>query len=170
VVCGGVVQGVYANWCGPLTVYLLDYDDLRADDNLAEAVGRTAELPQVAVEAGLARAVAEYHALACRQATRRRRGPENHADADRSLRRVPPAGPRGPPLSGLPAAGAPALPRRTRVPAQAGSAGHADRRNAGAAGGLSRGAHPPGGFGARVASDVGLADLPRATRAGAGGD
>ena len=45
----------------------------RADD-LAEAVGRTAELPQVAVEAGLARAVAEYHALATRQATRRQAG------------------------------------------------------------------------------------------------
>jgi hypothetical protein len=71
VVRGGVVQGVYANRRGPLTVYLLDYDDLRADDDLAENVGRTAELPQVAVEAGLARAVAEYRALATRQATRR---------------------------------------------------------------------------------------------------
>jgi len=74
VVRGGVVQGVYAKRCGPLTVYLLDYDDLRADDDLAEAVGRTAELPQVAVEAGLARAVAEYHALATHQATRRHAG------------------------------------------------------------------------------------------------
>jgi hypothetical protein len=71
VVRGGVVQGVYANRCGPLTVYLLDYDDLRADDDLAENVGRTAELPQVAVEAGLARAAAEYQELATRQATRR---------------------------------------------------------------------------------------------------
>lgn len=74
VVRGGVVQGVYAKWCGPLTVYLLDYDDLQADDDLAEAVGRTAELPQVAVEARLARAVAEYRALATRQATRRQAG------------------------------------------------------------------------------------------------
>jgi hypothetical protein len=74
VVRGGVVQGVYANRCGPLTVYLLDYDDLRADDDLAENVGRTAELPKVAVEAGLARAVAEYRALARRQATRRQAG------------------------------------------------------------------------------------------------
>jgi hypothetical protein len=74
VVGGGVVQGVYARKCGPLTVYLLDYDDLRADDDLAEAVGRTAELPQVAVEAGLARAVAEYRALATRQAPRRQTG------------------------------------------------------------------------------------------------
>ena len=74
VVRGGVVQGVYAKRCGPLTVYLLDYDDLRADDDLAEAVGRTAELPQVVVEAGLARAVAEYHAQATRHATRRQAG------------------------------------------------------------------------------------------------
>jgi hypothetical protein len=74
VVRGGVIQGVYAKRCGPLTVYLLDYDDLQADDDLAEAVGRTAELPQVAVEAGLARAVAEYHALATHQATRRHAG------------------------------------------------------------------------------------------------
>jgi hypothetical protein len=71
VVRGGVVQGVYAKRCGPLTVYLLDYDDLRADDDLAEAVARTAELPQVTVETTLARAVAEYRALATRQAPRR---------------------------------------------------------------------------------------------------
>ena len=71
---GGVVQGVYAKRRGPLTVYLLDYDDLRADDDLAENVGRTAELPQVAVEAGLARAVTEYRALARRQATHRQAG------------------------------------------------------------------------------------------------
>jgi hypothetical protein len=70
VVRGGVVQGVYANRCGPLTVYLLDYDDLRADNDLAEAVGRTAELPQVAVETALARAVAEYRGLARRQTPR----------------------------------------------------------------------------------------------------
>jgi hypothetical protein len=79
VVRGGVVQGVYANRCGPLTVYLLDYDDLRTDDDLAEAVGRTAELPQVAVETALARAVAEYRAAAAGQARLRRaaefRGP-----------------------------------------------------------------------------------------------
>lgn len=71
VVRGGVVQGVYANRCDPLTVCLLDYDDLRADDDLAEAVGRTAERPQIAAEAGLARAAAEYQDLATRQATRR---------------------------------------------------------------------------------------------------
>jgi hypothetical protein len=69
-----VVQGVYAKWCGPLTVYLLDYDDLRADDNLADDVGRTAELPQVTVETALARAVAEYRDVATRQATLRQAG------------------------------------------------------------------------------------------------
>jgi hypothetical protein len=74
VVRGGVVQGVYAKRCGPLTVYLLDYDDLRADDDLAEAVARTAELPQVTVETTLARAVAEYRALARRQSPRRQAG------------------------------------------------------------------------------------------------
>jgi hypothetical protein len=74
VVHGGVVQGVYANRWGPLTVYLLDYDDLRADADLAENVGRTADLPQVTVETALARAVAEYRALARRQATRRQAG------------------------------------------------------------------------------------------------
>ena len=68
VVQGGVVQGVYADRCGRLTVYLLDDDDLRADDDLAEHVGRTGELPQVTVEAGLARAVAEYRSVATRQA------------------------------------------------------------------------------------------------------
>lgn len=72
VVHGGVVQGVYANRCRPLTVYLLDYDDLRADDGLAEQVRRTGEVPQVTVEAGLARAVAEYRAIATRQARVRR--------------------------------------------------------------------------------------------------
>jgi hypothetical protein len=69
-----VVRGVYAKRCGPLTVFILDYDDLRADDDLAENVGRTAELPQVTVEAGLARAVAEYRGVATRQATRRQAG------------------------------------------------------------------------------------------------
>jgi hypothetical protein len=68
VVHGGVVQGVYAERCAPLTVYLLDYDDLRADDNLAEDVGETGALPQVPIEAGLARAMAEYRAVATRQA------------------------------------------------------------------------------------------------------
>ncbi len=75
VVQGGVVQGVYADRCDQLTVYLLDYDDLRGDDDLAEHVGGTGELPQVIVEAGLARAVAEYRSVAIRQA-RRRRGAE----------------------------------------------------------------------------------------------
>jgi hypothetical protein len=68
VVQGGVVQGVYADRCGRLTVYLLDYDDLRGDDHLAERVGRTDELAQVTVEAGLARAVAEYRLVGIRQA------------------------------------------------------------------------------------------------------
>ncbi|MGH7358820.1 MAG: hypothetical protein ACREJR_08400 [Candidatus Rokuibacteriota bacterium] len=72
VVHGGVVQGVYAGRCGPLTVYLLDYDDLRGDDALAEQVRRTGEFPQVTVEAGLARALAEYRAVAAGQARLRR--------------------------------------------------------------------------------------------------
>jgi hypothetical protein len=72
VVHGGVVQGVYADRCAPLTVYLLDYDDLRADDDLAEDVAETGALPQVAIEAGLARAMAEYRAIATRQARVRR--------------------------------------------------------------------------------------------------
>jgi hypothetical protein len=50
----------------PLTVYLLDYDDLRADD--AEQVARTRELPQLPVETGLARAAAEYRATTAGQA------------------------------------------------------------------------------------------------------
>ena len=72
VVQGGVVQGVYAQRCGPLTVCLLDDDDLRADDDLAEEVARTGEVPQVLVEARLDRAVAEYHGVAASQARRRR--------------------------------------------------------------------------------------------------
>jgi hypothetical protein len=72
---GGAVQGVYADRCGPLTVYLLDYDDLLGDDALAEQVGATRELPEIGVEAGLARAVAEYRAVAARQ-TRRQRAAE----------------------------------------------------------------------------------------------
>jgi hypothetical protein len=72
VVHGGVVQGVYADRCAPLIVYLLDYDDLRADDDLAEDVGESGALPQVPIEAGLARAMAEYRAVATRQARVRR--------------------------------------------------------------------------------------------------
>jgi hypothetical protein len=72
VVHGGVVQGVHADQCAPLTVYLLDYDDLRADDDLAEDVGETGALPRVPLEAGLARAMAEYRAVATRQARVRR--------------------------------------------------------------------------------------------------
>ena len=68
VVQGGVVQGVYAERCGQLTVLLLDYDDLQGDDALAEHVGETGKLPQISVEAGLARAVAEYRSVATRQA------------------------------------------------------------------------------------------------------
>jgi hypothetical protein len=71
VVQGGVVQGVYAQRDGPLTVCLLDYDDLRSDDDLAEEVARTGEVPQVLVEAGLRRVLAEYRSVATRQARRR---------------------------------------------------------------------------------------------------
>jgi hypothetical protein len=67
-----VVQGVYAQRCGALTVCLLDYDDLRADDGLAKEVARTGELPQLPVETGLARATAEYRAAAAGQARLRR--------------------------------------------------------------------------------------------------
>jgi hypothetical protein len=68
VVQGGVVQGIYGERCGSLTVYLLDYDDLRADGDLADQVITTGELPQILVEAGLGRAVAEYRAATTRQA------------------------------------------------------------------------------------------------------
>ena len=71
VVQGGTVQGVYAERLGRFTVYLLDYDDLRADDELAEGVVRTGVLPELAVEPGLATAVAEYRAVAARQARHR---------------------------------------------------------------------------------------------------
>jgi hypothetical protein len=64
---GGTVQGIYAERCGRLMVYLLDYDDLRADDELAEGVVRTGVLPELAVESGLATAVGEYRAVAARQ-------------------------------------------------------------------------------------------------------
>jgi hypothetical protein len=72
VVQGGTVQGVYADRRGPCRVYLLDYDDLGADDRRAEHVGEAGALPEVPVESGLARAVAEYRAVATRQAWRRR--------------------------------------------------------------------------------------------------
>jgi hypothetical protein len=65
---GGAVQGVYAERCGRLTVYLLDYDDLRDDGELGEQVIDTGELPQILVEAGLVRAVTEYRAAATGQA------------------------------------------------------------------------------------------------------
>jgi hypothetical protein len=68
VVQGGAVQGIYGQRCGSLTVYLLDYDDLQADGDLAEQVVASGELPQILVEAGLRRAVAEYRAAATRQA------------------------------------------------------------------------------------------------------
>lgn len=68
VVRGGAVQGLYGQRCGSLTVYLLDYDDLRADGDLAEQVIATGELPEILVEAGLGRAVAEYRGAATRQA------------------------------------------------------------------------------------------------------
>ena len=71
VVQGGTVQGVYADHRGRLTVHLLDYDDLRADDNLAEGIATTGILPELAVEPGLATAVAEYRAVAARQARHR---------------------------------------------------------------------------------------------------
>jgi hypothetical protein len=72
VVQGGTVQGVYADRRGRCTVYLLDYDDLRADDDLAEHVGRTGALPPIPIESGLSRAVAEYRAVASRQVWPRR--------------------------------------------------------------------------------------------------
>ena len=81
VVQGGAVQGVYAERCGTLTVYLLDYDDLRADGDLAEEVDETGELPQVLVEAGLGRVVAEYRAVATRQARLDGRRPADARDA-----------------------------------------------------------------------------------------
>jgi len=67
VVQGGTVQGIYAERRGRLVLYLLDYDDLRADDELAEGVVRTGALPELAVESGLATAVGEYRAVAARQ-------------------------------------------------------------------------------------------------------
>jgi hypothetical protein len=71
VVQGGTVQGVYAEQRGRCTVHLLDYDDLRADDGLAEGVATTGMLPELAVEPGLATAVAEYRAVAAHQARHR---------------------------------------------------------------------------------------------------
>ena len=49
VVQGGVVQGVYSQRGGPLTVCLLDYDDLRSDERL-EAMAR--RVPVVASAVG----------------------------------------------------------------------------------------------------------------------
>jgi len=72
VVQGGTVQGVYADRRGRCTVSLLDSDDLRADDALAEHVGVAGALPHITVESGLERTVAEYRAVATRQARRRR--------------------------------------------------------------------------------------------------
>jgi hypothetical protein len=69
---GGVVHGVYADRSDTLTVYLLDYDDLGGDDALAEQVAASRELPEIGVEAGLARAMAEYRAAATRHARHRR--------------------------------------------------------------------------------------------------
>ena len=60
----------------PLTVHLLDDDDL--EDDMAEQVAGTGELPQITVEAGLARAVAEYRSVATRQARRRRATETGH--------------------------------------------------------------------------------------------
>jgi hypothetical protein len=71
VVQGGTVQGVYAERCGRLTVYLLDYDDLRGDDALAVGVVKTGVLPELAVESGLSRAVNEYRMGAAEQARHR---------------------------------------------------------------------------------------------------
>jgi hypothetical protein len=65
---GGAVQGIYGDQCRSLTVYLLDYDDLEADGDLAEQVIATGDLPEMPVEAGLAREVGEYRAAAARQA------------------------------------------------------------------------------------------------------
>jgi hypothetical protein len=71
VVQGGTVQGVYADHRGRFTVHLLDYDDLRADDDLAECVATTGMLPELAVEPMLATAVAEYRAVAAHQSRHR---------------------------------------------------------------------------------------------------
>jgi hypothetical protein len=71
VVQGGTVQGVYADHRGRFTVHLLDYGDLRADDDLAEGVATTGMLPELAVEPGLTTAVAEYRTVAARQARHR---------------------------------------------------------------------------------------------------
>jgi hypothetical protein len=53
-------------------VCLLDDDDLHADDECAEDVTRTGELPQLPVETGLARALAEYRAVRAGQVRLRR--------------------------------------------------------------------------------------------------
>ena len=98
-------------------------------------VGRTGELPQVTVEAGLARAVAEYRALATRQArVGSGGGPprQNHADADRGAGDAVPGRalprPRACAVGGRARAAArtagsrsTSAARSTTVPAQAGS-------------------------------------------------
>ena len=71
VVHGGTVQGVYAGRRDRFTVHLLDDDDLRADDDLAEGVATTGMLPELVVEPRLATAVAEYRTVAARQARHR---------------------------------------------------------------------------------------------------
>ena len=77
--------------------------------------------------------------------------------------------PVGAPLPGLPRAGPSALPgRRTRA-RPSGPASPRCRGDGGAAGALSRGAHPRGRLGTRVASLVGLAEVSGAVPAGAHG-
>jgi hypothetical protein len=49
---------------------VLDYDDIRADDELAESVASTGILPELAVECGLAAAMAAYRTVATHQAHR----------------------------------------------------------------------------------------------------
>jgi hypothetical protein len=48
-------RGVYAQRCGLLTVCLLDDDDLRADDDLAEEVARTGAVPSCGHPAAMLR-------------------------------------------------------------------------------------------------------------------
>ena len=62
VVQGGTVQGVYVRRRGRFTAHLL------ANDDLAEGVATTGLLPELAVEPGLATALAEYRTVAARQA------------------------------------------------------------------------------------------------------
>ena len=152
VVRGGVVQGVYANRCGPLTVYLLDYDDLRADDDLAEArrANRRAAAGRGRGRTGARRSRVPrpgHPPGTRRQAETSRTMPtpiarcvECHQPA-RGARRCPDC--RQPGASNAATAGTRARP--------GGPARRADRRDAARLVALSRGAHPPGRFGARVA-------------------